>query len=558
MGAGLLTLSLAVALVSWFGFARVEARLATLWPDEVRKEGRLSLWTRMFTVAKDFPVWGTGYGTFQYVEPLCRSNPADEEIYSNAENDYLEGLIEGGLVRLVLSLLAIGLVFRLGYRAVRRNEGSLASGLALGALLGFLTLVVHSFVDFGLHIPSIALLATVLCAQLCALGSTPGLYTLRLWGLAPLAGSALAILFGLALGYEGWRMYRVQELRRASSVSGFPDPARYAHRVNCLATATYLAPEDARLQVELALAYYDRYQEQRAKLLMRNSFADAARLVSDLAAPCSPLLAEQSILTIAEGWVITSAAGEELSHLEAKSSIRADLVPALRCFLKARDLCPLLPEPQRLLANDADKLERADARLTYLERAVFVVPYDPGLWYVCGEEWLEKEPDRTWKYWQRSLELSDVCLSPILEASAAHLAPREICERVLPHDPNLLLKAALQLYPQPTAERRPFLDKALSVLEKQPGPLNAKEFYVKASILCALDRWEEAIPVYQAAVAREPRQASWRFELARLLYQRKHLRESRRELLIVLLQQPGNQDARDLLASVEREIAASM
>jgi predicted Zn-dependent protease len=171
---------------------------------------------------------------------------------------------------------------------------------------------------------------------------------------------------------------------------------------------------------------------------------------------------------------------------------------------------------------------------------------------------LEKEPERTWKYWQRSLELSDVCLSLILGASAAHLRPREICERVLPHDPNLLLKAALQLYPQPAAERRPFFDAALGLLEKQPGPLNAIEFYVKASILCALDRWEEAIPVYQAVVAREPRQASWRFELARLLYQRKQLRESRRELLIVLSQQPDNQDARGLLTSVEREIAESM
>jgi O-antigen ligase len=109
LGAVLLTLSIVLALVSWFGFARVEARLATLWPDEIRKEGRLSLWHRMLPLVKDFPVWGTGYGTFQYVEPLCRSDPTDEEIYTNAENEYLEGLVEGGFVRLLLSLFAIGL-----------------------------------------------------------------------------------------------------------------------------------------------------------------------------------------------------------------------------------------------------------------------------------------------------------------------------------------------------------------------------------------------------------------------------------------------------------------
>jgi tetratricopeptide (TPR) repeat protein len=512
----------------------------------------------MLTVAKDFPVWGTGYGTFQYVEPLCRSNPADEEIYSNAENDYLEGLIEGGLVRLVLSLLAIGLVFRLGYRAVRRNEGSLEGGLALGALLGFLTMVVHSFVDFGLHIPSIALLATVLCAQLCALGSTSGLYSLRLWGLAPLAGSALVMLFGLALGYEGWRMYRVQELQQAvSSVGGFSYPGHNASRVDCLATATRLAPENARLHVELALEYYDQYQGQRAKLLLRNSLADAAQVVLD-GTLRSPILGEPSVLTIVPIWLVTSVAREELTKEEDKPLIHDHLVPAVRSFLEARDLCPLLPEPQRVLADIADKLERADTRLAYLERAVLVVPYDPGLWYVCGEEWLDKQPGRTWNYWKRSLELSDLCLSPILEASARRLAPGEICDQVLPRNPNLLLAAAVQLYPQSTTKQQPFLDAALGLLDKQPVQASAKDLHTKALILCARDRLQEATAAYGSALVHEPRQVNWRLELARLLYRQKRLREARRELIIVLSRQPENKDARGLLSIVEREIAESM
>ena len=66
-------------------------------------------------------------------------------------------------MRLAISLLAIGLVFRFGYRAVRRFDGEPTGGLALGALFGFTTLVIHSIGDFGLHLPAIALLATVLC-----------------------------------------------------------------------------------------------------------------------------------------------------------------------------------------------------------------------------------------------------------------------------------------------------------------------------------------------------------------------------------------------------------
>ena len=53
---------------------------------------------------------------------------------------------------------------------MRRLEGQAAAGLVLGALFGFTTMVIHNFGDFGLHIPAIALLATVLCAQLAGLG----------------------------------------------------------------------------------------------------------------------------------------------------------------------------------------------------------------------------------------------------------------------------------------------------------------------------------------------------------------------------------------------------
>src|SRR5262249_34445295 len=156
-----------------------------------------------------------------------RGDPADlDGIYTNAENDYLEALVEGGLVRLLFSALTIGLVFRLGYRAVRHRARGGGTGLAMGALFGFATMGIHSFGECGLHIPAIALLATVLSAHLCALGSTqtvfeirqaarPLEYRLHLRGLAPMAGAVAAVALGLILSYEGWRAYRMQWLRLA-------------------------------------------------------------------------------------------------------------------------------------------------------------------------------------------------------------------------------------------------------------------------------------------------------------------------------------------------------
>ena len=100
----------------------------------------------------------------------------------------------------------------------------------------FTTLVIHSFGDFGLHIPAIALLATVLAAHLCGLeqedrGLAQGSaaaeprsggdeYRLRIGGLAPFLGAATAVALGLVLCGAGWRAHRVDRLRVAASLGG--------------------------------------------------------------------------------------------------------------------------------------------------------------------------------------------------------------------------------------------------------------------------------------------------------------------------------------------------
>ena len=168
----LLAAVMAAGLVGWFGFGRVEARLSTLWGGRVLEESRLAVWRQVLPQAAEFPFWGTGYGTFPYLERLTRTAaPALDLVWDHAHNDYLEMLLEGGLSGLVLALLAVGLVYRLGCRALSRYRGRAEGGLALGGLFAFTTFVVHSGMDFGGRLPAIAILATVVAAHLCGLGS---------------------------------------------------------------------------------------------------------------------------------------------------------------------------------------------------------------------------------------------------------------------------------------------------------------------------------------------------------------------------------------------------
>src|SRR5262249_15370202 len=95
LGMAMLTLAvMALALVTWFGIAPVAARLATLWDRQDVPGDRLALWARTLPLVRDFPLWGTGYGTFRYLEPLHAADAADaERAYVFAHNDYLEALL---------------------------------------------------------------------------------------------------------------------------------------------------------------------------------------------------------------------------------------------------------------------------------------------------------------------------------------------------------------------------------------------------------------------------------------------------------------------------------
>jgi O-antigen ligase/tetratricopeptide (TPR) repeat protein len=545
----LLTLVTAVGLVSWFGYDRVVTRLGTFQDGLMSRGGRLAIWSRALPLVRDFPMWGSGYGTYQFVDVLHRSDAFDAGmIVDHAHNDFLEALVEGGLALFLPVVVAMVLVFRLGLGAVRRHEDRPVGGLVLGALVAFTTVAIHSFSDFGMHIPANAAIVTVLCAQLCAVGRQRGgagpetaadresddsdQYVLRLRGLAPVLGAVAAAVLGLALAGEGWRAHRAQQLRlMAFDLDASPDPAVREQKVAALEAATHLVPGYARLQAELAHAHLT-ILELRMDELTGSAPGDAVAGPGPIAPRDGRGQTDQ----------------EQLTHLH--------LVPALWHFLRSRDLCPLRAEAHMEIAEYVDKFEKAEPRETYLERAKFLAPDDPEIWERCGTlELMDGRPDQAWTSWRRSLELADSHLPEILDRSAVHLSPHDILRRLLPDRPGLLLAAALHLYPQPGEGRRPFLEQALATLEKQPDALGAANLHLKASIHRALGQPVEALAAYRASLDREPLELAWRYELAELLYKQNRFQESFKELLKVQMLQPENAQTRELMDAVKGKIA---
>jgi O-antigen ligase len=545
---------LALALVTALGLGLdpMVSRLTVLKGDKEFQESRGNLWSRVLPLAMDFPLWGTGYGTFQYVEPMQRTRGDYAMfVYENAHNDYLEALIEGGLSRLLLSLLAIALVCRAAFRALRHYSGTSAEGLVWGALFAFLTVLIHSGGDFGLHIPAIAVIVTVLCAHLCALGDDTQntADSVRLPGIASCAAALTALALGLALCGSGWTAHVGESLRLAAAeLKGEEDPAQRQARLTYLRAAARRQPGLAAVHLELAQACAEFFDDENK----RHKTAEQGRATAQLVADCAALPG----LPAALSWsAVAILRGSEGIEVEAEQA-RTHLIPALHAFLQARAACPLRTEPHLALATHVRLLRKAPPREAYLDRVKYLAPADPQVWYLCGVQEVLDDPSRAFASWRHCLELSDRYLPDIL-ARAGVRDPEEALNLLLPDKASVLLAAAWHLYPEEgsIAERRPLLSRGLHLLETRAEPLAAEEYRIKASLCVALARKNDAVVAYRQALSLQPYQHSWRYDLVRLLLDCGLAREARREVQVILTQRPGDATAGELLQEVIRFIS---
>jgi len=163
------TLVVAVAAVplAQIGADRLSDRFARS-KDDLLSGHRAVVWSDTSSMALDFPVVGTGFGTFSAVYPLYRS-PEVRLFFDHAHNDLLQALAEGG----VIGIFFLGMILLpVGRRIVGAFAGA-GGTLAVGIAAGLMALLLHELIDFNLHIPSNAALAAILAGTLLGLSWNP-------------------------------------------------------------------------------------------------------------------------------------------------------------------------------------------------------------------------------------------------------------------------------------------------------------------------------------------------------------------------------------------------
>ena len=156
----------AVALVAgsfivWLGMSKAVERFEQLSHGGISRDVRLSIYQDTWRIVLDHPWIGTGLGTLATVYPRYASFYNGLTV-DHAHNDYLELLAETGMAGGVCGLFFIALLLWQGFGVLQSSRGHFTRTVIAGSLAACVGLLLHSLVDFNLHIPSNCLIFLLL------------------------------------------------------------------------------------------------------------------------------------------------------------------------------------------------------------------------------------------------------------------------------------------------------------------------------------------------------------------------------------------------------------
>jgi len=155
--AGAMVLLFAFMLVSWLGVRQILDRFSSMQSLEVTSGKRASMRVDTWRIFREHLWTGTGLGTLQTVFPAYETQ-YDAKVVNHSHNDYLEALAETGIAGAACCAWFLGALFFHSLRRLLLQDKSFSAALHLSGLVACTGFLVHSLVDFNLHIPGNALL----------------------------------------------------------------------------------------------------------------------------------------------------------------------------------------------------------------------------------------------------------------------------------------------------------------------------------------------------------------------------------------------------------------
>jgi O-antigen ligase len=532
--------------------------------------GRAAIWRDAVRAWPAYPVWGTGLGSFAVAAaPYFRT--VGPVRYTHAENEYIEGLVEGGLAGAGLGLALLVGIVRLGHRAFVCSGSSQERALLVGVGFSGLTLLIQSAGDFAPHIPAVGLTAVILAGLVVRCGldaaplAPPRAASKTILGRLPLAGAlvtlaSLAVVIHavararaecvfLAAGIElcdNGPLVRIQErfTRNAHPVPAASEP-ELEQLQQALEQALRIRPDWAEGHLRLGLLQLHAYERRAADAVAGQVEDPASR--SLLASP----LWLHNVIHAGRG------ARPSDANLASLGPIRDHLVPAARSFLEARRCCPVLALPHAELATLDFLLPGESRGAEYIERAVRLAGANKPLIALATQLALQLgRPDLTARGLRKALETGALAQNEVADLAGLALTGDEILREVCP-DGRAALEFCDRLYAAPDEQgtRETFLRGALERWGDDPTIPTGARLELEAQLRkrlgdrsCAQDRMERALRL-------EPRRAAWRKDLVMWLIAWGRPREAHEQALAGLEYAPRSPETHAALEAAAEAMA---
>jgi O-antigen ligase len=147
----------AMGTTLWLGIGRTQERFSQLGLRDLSVSHRISMARGAARIFRDHPIKGSGLGTIVAVYPGYET-AYDGRVVEHVHNDYLEALAETGLAGGLCGLAFLWLFFCAASKNLRADPGRLPRALHVSGIVGVCGILLHSFVEFNLHIPANVLL----------------------------------------------------------------------------------------------------------------------------------------------------------------------------------------------------------------------------------------------------------------------------------------------------------------------------------------------------------------------------------------------------------------
>ncbi len=139
-------------------FSVVADRLLTVIdPDELLSQKRFLVWKDSLNIVSDFPLLGSGLGTFRYIFPKYKTF-YNRLIFQYPENDYLQLLTETGIIGFLIIIWGLLAFLIASFKLMAKNK------ILIFFIGSIFAILIHSFCDFNLHIPANALIFSIILA----------------------------------------------------------------------------------------------------------------------------------------------------------------------------------------------------------------------------------------------------------------------------------------------------------------------------------------------------------------------------------------------------------